>query len=171
MRALLNKLIEEISRLWNWLWGKKDEVTQMDYRDAYMAHLVLDILQTSQRNEFVMVPLNKIFPIHPTDNRENTIQATNKRAEIIEEYKPELLKMKRLSKERLAELMPSATYMRAISKNAHEYYSFEGNGRIAALKQVFSDHDGIEIEMDIYHPKNIKRSRKKIRKLRKLHGM
>lgn len=167
----MKKLFEEIKRLFNWLWAKRSEAAQLDYRDAFMGHLVLEIMQTSIKNEFKLIKLHESRAIHPTDNRENTIKATNERAELIREQKETLLQNPMFSKEVIAELMPSATYIRAIEDGKGGYFTFEGNGRVAALKQVFDPQDEVEIEVDLYHPKKLKRSQKKIRKLRKMHRM
>jgi hypothetical protein len=171
MKSIFGKIGQELSRLWDWLWSKRSEVAEMDHRDAYMAHVVLEILQTSSSNEFMFVPLYQTIPIHPTHNRENTVEAVNKRAKAISERKQEILKKGRISKELLSELMPSATYIRAIESGDGGYFTFEGNGRVAALKQVFSPHDKIQIELNIFYPKKVKKSQQKIIKLRRMHSM
>lgn len=162
---------EECKRLWNWLYGKKDEVGEMDHRDVFMGHIVSELLLTSTHNDFAFVQLYQLKPIHPVDNRENTIKATQERAKKIVQYKDRLLRSQKMTKEDLAEILPSATYIRAIQDTDGSYATFEGNGRIAALKQVFSPEDNLEIEVDVYHPKKIKRTQKKLAKLRKMYGM
>lgn len=167
---IIAKISSELNRLWQWFWSKRSEIAQMDYRDALMAQLVLEILQTSIKHEFRYVPLFNCKPIHPTDNRENTFQATQARVDVIQARKEELLQTRLLSKEIIAELMPSATYIRGIPYQEDHCFTIEGNGRVAALKQVFSPEDRIEIELDLYYPKKLERSQKKILKLRKMHG-
>lgn len=76
-----------------------------------------------------------------------------------------------MSKELLAELLPSLTYVRVIHANDDRFYCFEGNGRIAALKSVFTPQDNLLVEVEVFFPKNARRSIKKIQKLRKLHKM
>jgi len=159
----------ECRRLWNWIWGKRHEAKDLDHRDVFMGHIVLEILQTSKKNAFVSIPLFQLKPIHPTNNRATTVKATRERAEKIKAYKADLLNVKMISKERLAELMPSATYIRAIKDADESYATFEGNGRVAALKEVFTPEDDIQIEVDVYYPKKLKRSQKKIKKLRKMY--
>lgn len=160
-----------VAHLWRWLWAKRSEAAQLDYRDAYMAQLVLEILQMNTGREFVYAPLYNLRPIHPTDNRENTIQAVKKRAETVKSIANEWKRQKTISKELMAEVLPSATFIRAIEDGEGGYYTFEGNGRVAALLQVFKPEDAIEIELDLYHPMFEKQARKKIRRLRKMHKM
>lgn len=164
-------ILDEVKRISHWLWSKRSEVAQMDYRDAFMAHLVLEIIQTSVNNDFNYASLYELHPIHPVDNRENTIKATNERAKKIQKSAERLLGEQKVSKESLAQVLPSTTYIRAIPDGNNGYYTFEGNGRVAALKQVFIPEDNISIELDVYHPKKLKQSQRKVRKLRKMFGM
>ncbi len=165
------KIKNEVERLWNWIWGKRNEVKDLDHRDVFMGHIVLEILQTSTKNEFQLIPLYNLLPIHPVNNRESTIQATKERAQKVEHYKAKILEKKKMTKEDLAEVLPSATFIRAIEDKDGTYATFEGNGRIAALKSVFRPQDEIEIEVDVYYPKKIKRSQKKLKKLRKMYNL
>lgn len=164
-------LLQEVNRLWGWVSSKTGELHQLDHRDAYMAHLVLQILQTSKANSFAYVDLSDLHPLHPTDNRENTVAAIEKRAAVIEKRKDALLEKKHLSKEVIAELMPSATYIRVISRSKGGFVTFEGNGRVAALNHVFVPSDGIRVEVDVYHPKRLRNIERMVKKLHKMHGM
>lgn len=156
----MQKISNEIKRLWEWLYGKRTEVAQMDHRDAYMGKIVLEILQTSTENKFQYIPLYNLKPIHPVDNRENTIKATQERASKVSEYKEKILKTKKVSKELISEILPSATYIRAIPADDEYFYSIEGNGRIAAFLKNFSKDDNISLEVDVYYPKKLKSSQK-----------
>lgn len=164
-------IINEIKRLWNWFYEKRSEVAQMDHKDAFMGKIVFEILQTSTKNEFIFIPLHSLIAIHPVDNRENTIKATKKRAKKVAQYKKELLKTKKISKEKIAEILPSATYIRAIPAPHGNYYSIEGNGRIAAFLQNFDKQDNIKLEIDVYYPKNLEKSQTDIQKLRKMYEL
>jgi hypothetical protein len=128
-------------------------------------------LQTSKANSFAYVDLSDLHPLHPTDNRENTVEAIAKRAAVIEERRDALLEKKRISKEMIAELMPSATYIRVIPRAKGGFVTFEGNGRVAALNAVFSSSDDIRIEVDVYHPKRQRKIERMVKKLHKMHGM
>lgn len=158
-------------RLWHWLWGKRNELGDLSYKDAFMAQIVLEITAVGTPHEFRFIPLHQTKYIHPVDNREPTVQATKERAAVIAKRKDELLGIKQLSKELIAELMPSATYLRAIQDKDGQYVTFEGNGRVAALKQVFDPADNIEIEVDFYAPTKPKQILKNIHKLRRMHNL
>ncbi len=164
-------IIEEAKRIWNWLFAKRSELAQLGYKDAFMAHIVIEIMQKNRGHEFKYCPLYSLDPIHPVDNRENALKATKQRADDIRPHKSKLLKMGRLSKEVLAEYLPSATYARVVPMSEDRFVTFEGNGRVAALKMVFAPEDNIEIEVDVYYPKRPRRIRRKIKKLRAMHGM
>ncbi len=167
----VKQLQSELTRLWNWCFSKKDEVFELSYKDAFMAHIVLEIMTNPSNQEFVYAPLNDLHSIHPVDNRENTIEATKKRTAIVEKEKTRLLALKQINKETIAEILPSATYIRAVKNGENGYYTFEGNGRVAALQNVLSSSDGITIELDLFTPRKPRRVLRYIRKLRKLHGM
>ncbi|MBT3230221.1 hypothetical protein HN358_00345 [Candidatus Uhrbacteria bacterium] len=164
-------IANEIKQIWNWLFSKRSEFLQLGYKDAFMAQIVMEILQNNIKHDFEYCKLYKLDPIHPVDNRENAMQATKDRAEKLKPHKSLLLKKRKLSKEDLAKYLPSATYMRAVPMQDNRYVTFEGNGRIAALKQVFSTEDKIEIELEIFQPKHKRRIQKKINKLRAMHGL
>ncbi len=164
-------MISTIKRIWNWLYAKRSEVAQMNYRDAFMAHVVFEILQPGTPHAFEFVPLDKLLRIHPVDNRENTRDATARRIKQVEEHADSLRKKKRLSKDDIAQVLPSATYMRAVPGDGGVFYAFEGNGRVAALKASLHTSDRIEVEIDVFRPKKFTRTIKKIEKLRRMHGM
>jgi len=170
-KLTIKKLKKDINRLWSWLFEKRSEIFEMNYKDAFMAQIVVEILQSSKTNNFNLIPLYNLRPIHPVDNRDNTIQATKKRIEILNIHKNKLLKNKKVTRNDLAKYLPSATYIRGVPINDKEFYIFDGNGRIEALKQTFCPSDNMKIEVDVYHPANLKRTLKNIEKLRKMHEM
>ena len=132
-----------------------------------MAQIVMEIMSGSKSNGFAYVPLDALSPLHPVDNREDTIAATEKRAEAVFKQRDAILQKKTLSKEEIAQLMPSVTYIRAVPSNGG-YTVFEGNGRLAALQKALTGED-IQVEIDIYHPRRHSVILKKIKKLAKMY--
>jgi len=167
----IQKITLEIKKVWNWLFAKRSELFQMNHKDALMAHIVVDIMQNSKKHGFKYCKLHSLDPIHPVDNRKNTIRATQERVNKLKPYRNKLLKRRKLSKEDLSKYLPSATYARAIPTSEGRHFTFEGNGRIAALKQIFTPQDNIEIELDVYYPRHGRKVRRNIKKLRAMHGM
>lgn len=167
----VGKIVAEIKQILNWLFAKRSEVLQMNYKDALLAHIIVEIVQSNKKHQFEYCDLYKLDLVHPVDNRENTIQATKERANKLKPHKAKLLKKNKLSKEDLARYLPSATYARAVPTKRGRYITFEGNGRVAALKQVFAPEDKIQIELEIFYPKHPRRVQRRINKLRALHGM
>ncbi|MBT4856652.1 hypothetical protein HON52_00490 [Candidatus Uhrbacteria bacterium] len=167
---MFKRIISELKRVWSWLGGKRSEIHQLNYKDAFMAHLVLEIMQTSPKPKTKVVPLYSLIPIHPVDNREATIESTKKRAGILATHKKKILKEGSMTKELSAKYLPSLTYIRGVSSGS-EYYTFEGNGRVAALKAVFLKNDNLDIEIEVFQPKKQGKAIKKIKKLRRMHRM
>ena len=168
---MLNRIVFEIKRVWTWLIGKRAEIKHLTYKDAFMAGVVLEIMQSSTAPTNKTIPLYSIDPIHPVDNRENTIQATKSREEILQQHRQRILRTGTMTKELMAGLLPSLTYIRVVQSNDDRYFCFEGNGRIAALKRVFSESDNLSVEVDLFTPRNAKRTMKKLHHLRKMHKM
>ena len=166
----LSRIYLEVQRVCRWLYSKRSELAQVQYRDFLMAHIIFEILRTSTRQEFKFITLYHLNPIHPVNNRENTIRFTQERVKNVLKHKNSLLKKREISKEDMIEILPSANYVRAIQSKKGSYYTFEGNGRIAALKEVFLQEDKIEVEVCVYYPKNLKRALAKIKKLKKMYG-
>ena len=69
---------EILSTWWHYLHGKRSEVAQMDYKDAYMAKVVMDIHRKRSGKRLIQVPLAQLEPIHRID-RENALRATRER--------------------------------------------------------------------------------------------
>jgi len=136
-----------------------------------MARLVLEIMQTSPKPTSQYIPLSAINPIHPTDNRESTVKATRERATILAVNKERFLKTSKITKTAMAELMPSLTHIRVVSAGNGQFFCFEGNGRIAALKTIFTNEDRLHVEVDVFQPKRQKRVLRNIRRLRAMHNM
>ncbi|MBT6253790.1 hypothetical protein HOI83_00970 [Candidatus Uhrbacteria bacterium] len=152
-----------INNIWKWLYSKRNEVAQLQYRDLLMAQIVMEIMNVNDGNGFEYLPLDSLRQLHPVDNREDTIASTELRSKTIERKRKALIKKKRLSKEDVAELMPSVTYMRAIPAK-DGYIVFEGNGRLVALQNVLSGH-GVLVELDVYRPTRHAAILRKIKRL------
>ena len=71
----------------------------------------------------------------------------------------------------LAEYLPSISCIKVVAANKLNYLAFEGNGRIAALKEVFGDREDILLEVEEYHFKNKKSIIRILNRLRKLNGL
>ena len=133
----------------DYLDDKKSELIDLRFRDALLAKAVTDIHRYTDKTYMLYVPLTAITPIHCID-RESAIDKVNKRAAILAEHKQALLQIGKLDKESLLQYLPSVSGIKVIKEKEGSYISFEGNGRVAAFKQVFDENDAIELEVEEY---------------------
>ena len=133
----------------DYLDDKKSELKDLRFRDVLLAKAFADILRYTDKTEMKYVPLSSITPIHCID-RESAIDKVNERSEILAEHKAELLNIGKLNKESLLDYLPSVSGIKVIKEKEESYISFEGNGRVAAFKQVFSEDDVIQLEVEEY---------------------
>ena len=59
-----------------------------------------------------------------------------------------------MTRELLAKHLPSISWMKVVEHSPGGYTAFEGNGRLAAMQEVFSPADGIKVEVEQYHFRN-----------------
>lgn len=152
-----------------YLWGKRDELSQMSEKDGLLAKLVLDIHRKRTHTEFVMVELFTLRPVHPI-NRDTAIASAEKRAAVLQENKSVLLQQKQLDREILDKYIPSVSAIKVVRTVDNELVAFEGNGRLSALQSVFSEGDGIQIEVEEYCFNNSKKLSRRVNRIRRLHG-
>ncbi|MGL1933279.1 MAG: hypothetical protein OCC45_16215 [Desulfotalea sp.] len=159
----LNNFIKYLSR-------KKSEITDLETKDALLAKTVLDIHRKRTHSAFVVVPLFALKPIHAID-RENAIKATEGRVKILLEAKTVLLQKKDLTREILAEYLPSVSGIKVVKNTESYYISYEGNGRLVAMQKVFSPSDSINIEVEEYYFRDPVKILKRMLRVRILNGL
>lgn len=158
-----------LSRWWHYLHGKRSEVAQMDYKDAYMAKVVMDIHRKRSGKRLTRVPLAQLEPIHRID-RENALRATRERAEALLANRDALLAEKVLDSETLQSIMPSVSHIKVV-QDGERWLAFEGNGRLYAMREVFSASDGMRVEVEEYlfdDPRSLQRRLHRVRTLNRL---
>ena len=165
----MNILIE-IRRLAKYLGGKRSELEDLDIKDVVMAKAILDIHRKRRRKEILAVPLFALHQIHELD-RENAIEATRRRAEILETHREELVQSGILTCELLARYLPSVSWIKVVEEGPDSYLAFEGNGRIAAMQAVFTPADGIRVEVEHYLFRNPTKIVRRLNRVRRLNGL
>ncbi len=165
----MKRIIVQINKFISYLWGKKTELKSMDERDILLAKVVMDIHRKRTHSEFIYVPLFSLFQIHPI-NRDNSLQETQNRANVLQAHKAEILNLQRLSKEKLAQFLPSVSAIKAVRENAI-FIAYEGNGRLVALQEVFSPDDNIHIEIEEYCFANPEKILRRMNRVRQLHNL
>ncbi|MCP3929667.1 MAG: hypothetical protein GY705_11260 [Bacteroidetes bacterium] len=140
----------------------------MDERDVLLAKVVMDIHRNKTHSEFVFVPLFSVHQIHPI-NRDNSLLETEKRIHVLQAEKTDILKIQKLSKDELAQYLPSVSAIKAVRENTTSYIAYEGNGRLVALQTVFCPEDNIHIEIEEYCFTNPIRIIQRMNKVKQLH--
>lgn len=164
------KISETIKKFSSYLWGKKKELADMDEKDVLLAKAVMDIHRKRSHTSLELVPLFHLHPIHPID-REGAMAAVRERGRILAEHRAELLKEKVLTSELLIQYIPSVSAIKAVRVEDGCYVTFEGNGRLAAMKQVFAPEDEMKVEIEVYHFPDSRKIIRRVERVRRLHGM
>lgn len=154
---------------WRYLLGKRSEVAQMDHKDAYMAKVVLDIHRKRRDKRVIRVPLAKLEPIHRID-RDNALEATRKRAEALRAHRETLLAARLLDAEALQAIIPSVSQIKVV-QDGERWLAFEGNGRLYAMREVFSPEDGMQVEVEEYLFDDARSIRRRLNRVRGLNRL
>jgi hypothetical protein len=133
----------------HYLLGKKSELEDFEWKDALSAKGTLEIHRKRTPKDVVMVPLLLLLPVHAID-RENAIQATGKRADRLREHAAEIVKHGELTRASLARSLPSVSWIKVVQESPMVNLCFEGNGRIAALPEVFTPEHHLMVEVERY---------------------
>ncbi|MCB1032858.1 MAG: hypothetical protein KDD47_03380 [Acidobacteria bacterium] len=142
----------------------------MDIKDLALARAVLDVHRLSDGKERVRVPLYSLHQVHVLD-RENALEATRQRVEALRKVREELLEKGAMTFEVLAEVLPSVSWIKVVAREPGSYIAFEGNGRLVAMKEVFSEEDGMEVEVEEYRFRNPAKVVRRLDRVRKLNGL
>jgi hypothetical protein len=164
------KLLAEARKILRYLTGKTSELEALDVKDIVMTKTILDIHRTRIGKEVVGVPLFDLQQIHTLD-RENAIEATRRRIEILEAHKNELRDQGTLTCDILARYLPSVSWIKVVQDGPSSYLAFEGNGRIAAMQAVFDPKDGVVVEVELYEFRNPKKIIRRLDRVRRMNGL
>lgn len=163
-------MIHNLRKLGDYLIGKSDEVQDLDLKDLLMAKVILDIHRTRVRKDLVFLPLGYLKPIHALD-RPNAIRATEARVEALRPHRERFLVAGTLTCADLSEVLPSVSWIKTVCENDQSYLTYEGNGRLAALHEVFGREADLEVEVELYHFRRSKKIVRRLNRLRRLNGL
>jgi hypothetical protein len=167
--AFHSVMIETIRQWWLYLLSKRSEVAQMDYKDAYMAKVVLDIHRKRSDKRSSRVPLAQLDPIHRID-RESALRTTHERAMALRTHRDALLTTKLLDSETLQTIIPSVSQIKVV-RDGERWLAFEGNGRLYAMRDVFAPEDDMQVEVEEYVFDDARRIQRRLRKIRALNRL
>ena len=156
-----------LHRFWRYLIGKTSEIKDLDYKDALLAATVAEIQAFKKEETPILVPLEEVVPIHRLD-RENAQKKLKERVKELSKHKAAILEKKVLTKKELVKYLPSISHFKVVFDDPH-YITFEGNGRLEALKEVFKESDKIQLEVDLIECTSS--ALKKVRKVRKVNNL
>lgn len=159
-----------LQRWWRYLWGKRDELAALDWKDAELARIVLAIHRQRRSVQWRFVPLAAIAPIHPI-NRSTALASASERAERIRPIADAIRVAGRLDRNRLDGVMPSVSAIKLVETAPGEFVSYEGNGRLAAIRSVFEDRPDLLVECEHYEIAHAARLLRRIDRLRREHGL
>jgi len=162
-------MLATVSKWWRYLLGKRSEVAHMDYKDAYMAKVVLDIHRKRRDKRVVRVPLAQLEPIHRID-RENALDATRRRVDALRAHRESLLAARILDGDTLQSVMPSVSAIKVV-QDGDRWLAFEGNGRLYAMREVFSAADDMRVEVEEYLFDDARSIRRRLNRVRKLNRL
>ena len=162
--------MRSLRRFGAYLVGKSDDVQDLDLKDLLMAKVILDIHRKRVRKEFIFVPLGHLKPIHGLD-RPNAIRATEARVEALGPHRVRLLVTGRLTCDDLTEILPSVSWIKTVRESDQSYLAYEGNGRLAALRQVFGPESDLNVEVELYRFRNSRKIVRRLNRLRRLNGL
>lgn len=154
-----------LSKWWHYLLGKRSEVARMDYRDAYMAKVVLDIHRKRRDKRVVLVPLAALEPIHRID-RDSALAATRARADALRAHRDALLAARVLDGAALQAIVPSVSAIKVV-QDGERWLAFEGNGRLYAMREVFAADDGMQVEVEEYLFDDARSIRRRLNRVRR----
>ena len=148
--AQFEQVDDEIRDFLRYLYGKRSEVWHLSETDVVMAKTILDIHRLSTGSDQRNVPLYALQPLHKLD-RDNVMATIAQRAELLQARKSELLAAGVLDKALLKDVLASASGIKVVERIEQPLFiAFEGNGRLEAMRRVFSEGEGMLVEVEQY---------------------
>ncbi len=162
--------IARLKALFDYVRGKRSELQQLKMRDVVMAKVILDIHRKKLQSQFVVVPLYAIKPLHRID-RESALAATEQRAEALRPHLQELRAASVVTRQALGTYLPSISWIKVVQDGPAAYISYEGNGRLEALRRVFTPEDQMQVEVELYTFRNTAKLVRRLRRVRRMNGL
>ena len=149
-----------------YIYAKRSELQELRFRDILMAKAVTDIHRHVVRKKSKVVPLWSIHPLHCLD-RESSLVKLDERVRVLTTHRDEIKRLKVLTRKRLLNYLPSISGIKVIRDGHGGYISFDGNGRVEALRQAFSSSDNLKLEVEVYYVDDLKKILRRVRRVQK----
>jgi hypothetical protein len=176
----LGKLIEQLQQVddelrdfFKYLYGKRTELWHLSENDVVMAKTIMDIHRLSIDSVQAHVPLHALQPLHRLD-RDNVLETIEQRAELLQARKAEIMQRGVLDKVLLKEVLQSASGIKIVERLEQPLYiAFEGNGRLEAMRRVFTAADGVLVEVEQYRfdDDDVAAILRRLERVRRLNGL
>jgi len=150
----------------SYLYEKRSELRRMRFRDLLLAKAVADIHRHCVRQQNRLVPIWSIDPIHGLD-RAPALVKLKARTEVLESRWKEILRHQPLTRSLLLNILPSVSGIKVIYADKNRFIGFEGNGRLAALKEVCTRQDELSTEVEVYRRKQPAKVLRRVRRVLK----
>ena len=161
--------MSRLRQWWLYLLSKRSEVAALDYKDAYMGKVVMDIHRLRGDKAQAMVPLHALQPIHRID-RESALQATRARTQALLARREQLLAHGRLDLAALNEIIPSVSQIKVVA-DGERWLAFEGNGRLYAMRDAFGEDCELLVEVEEYRFARPHKILRRLRRIRRLNAL
>jgi hypothetical protein len=165
------RFVDKTLGFFRYLLGKSSDIRELDRDDVRLGKIVLNIHRKKSGTELAYVPLNDILPIHPID-RQEAIETMKQRASTVATHRADLETQGKISREFLHEFLPSVSDIKVADLGSGRYVAFEGNGRLAALREGLGADVQLPVEVERYRFNTRDRGRfhRQIDKLRRKNG-
>lgn len=170
MATLRSDIWSRLVRLYNYLFHKRSEILSLDEKDIFMAKIVMDIQLGKASTRFISAPIRDLIAIHPVDNRETTVKSIKDRARILRAHRETIIGGGMISNEALKQYIPSISPIMVVS-DGEKYYTFEGNGRVAAIREAYPDAPDLRVEVELYELNDSEGILRDIHTLRTMHHL
>lgn len=149
--------------------GKVSEIPQMKLSlDLRLASIHRQVKKKHKVRSFQNIFINRIYYLHPI-TRSQTLDKLESRIASLKKANFESLK---ISYKEYNQYMPSITPIQVAKLGPKEFYVFDGNSRLVALRHLFSRQDlrRLKIEVEVFDLTGNEKLKKDIAKLRQKHG-
>lgn len=153
--------------LYNYYYDKLRELKEINKSAPYAVILRGLIMATTKSKDKTLVPLKDLYLIHPISHVA-AIEKLQKRIAALKELRPAHGSII-LTSAILDQKVSSKNLMRAIQTDDGGYVVFDGNGRLAAIQEVFGGIDTI-VEVEVYRTRS-RLAQYFLKRVRQIRGM
>lgn len=153
-----------------YLLKKAKEFSQVDRSASEAVNLRARLVAGTEARERVAVPVSQLASIHPID-RPAALSELAKRRQAFKENEAMIRGNPVLLSKELDTMAPSKNPIRAVRMQKNCYVVFDGNGRVAALRDAIPDIGDARIEVELWRLANPEPIVAQIHKVMEMRGL